>query len=171
VTAGRFPRQPLALAGMLLPFVVAIVLAATLTGGHHPTGNRVVTVTPPTAPGAVVGTKPALPTLTPRRLRNARATARRFLASYLPVVYGRRPARTIVAASHHVKTELSAAAKIPRAPRDRRPRVTKLTTHTQGSATVVAIAIINDSVAKPFQVVFQLSDGHGGWLVTQLANY
>lgn len=171
MTAGRFSRQPFALAGILVAFVIAIVLAAVLTGGQHSTRQRVVTVTPPTAPVAVVGTKRAPPTVTPAQLSNARATARRFLASYLPVLYGRRPPQTIVAASAHVKTELSAAAKTPRAPRNRRPRVTKLTTHIQGKNSVVAIAIINDSVTKPFQVVFQLSDDRGGWLVTQLANY
>lgn len=167
----QLARQPLALAGMLLAFVVAIVLAAALTAGHHSTSQRVVTVTPPTAPAAVVGTKPAPPTLTATRLRQARATARRFLTSYLPVLYGRRPARTIVAASSHVKAELSAAAKVPKAPRKRRPRVTKLSLHVHARSTVVAIAVIDDSVVKPYQVVFQLGHRQAGWLVTQLANY
>lgn len=126
MTGWQLRRQPLALAGMLLAFVVAILLAAVLTTGHHSTRRRVVTVTPPTAPAAVVGTKTPPTTPTPTQLRQARVTARRFLASYLPVLYGRQSARTIVAASSHVKAELAAATKTPRAPRKRRPRVTKL---------------------------------------------
>lgn len=109
--------------------------------------------------------------MTASQLAAARASARRFLASYLPVLYGRRPARTITDADTRVRAELTAAARSPRAPRHRRPRVTRLSTRVQNDQTVVAIAMIDDSVTKPYQVVFQLSHKGGGWRVTQLANY
>jgi len=164
-------RQTLALGGLLLAFAVALALAAILTAGHTEHHQQVVTVADPAAPSAVIGTKPPPPTLSAGQIEKVRATARRFLASYLPVLYGRRPVRTIADISAHVRAELSAAAKTPRAPRNRRPRVTKLTTRVQSSTTVVAIAIIADTVAKPYQIVFQLSSVHGGWQVTELANY
>ena len=164
-------RQTLALGGLLLAFAVALAVAASLTAGHTTHRQQVVTVADPAAPSAVIGTKPPPPTLSAAQLRKVRATARRFLASYLPVLYGRRPVRTIADVSAHVRAELTAAAKTPRAPRSRRPRVTKLTTQIQSSTTVVAIAIIADTVAKPYQIVFQLSSVHGGWQVTELANY
>jgi hypothetical protein len=164
-------RQTLALGGLLLAFAVALVVAAVLTSGHIAHRQRLVTVTDPAAPSAVIGTKPPPPALSAAQLLKVRATARRFLASYLPVLYGRRPVRTITDASAHVRAELSAAAKSPRAPHNRRPRVTRLTTQVQSTTTVVAIAIIADTVAKPYQIVFQLSSTRGGWQVTELANY
>lgn len=164
-------RQTLALGGLLLAFAVALAVAAILTAGHVTHHQQVVTVADPAAPSAVIGTKPPPPTLSTEQLDKVRATARRFLASYLPVLYGRRPVRTITDVSAHVRAELDAAAKSPKAPRNRRPRVTKLTTQVQSSVTVVAIAIIADTVAKPYQIVFQLSAVHGRWQVTELANY
>jgi hypothetical protein len=171
MTSRWSPRQTLALGGLLLAFAVALAAAAILTAAHTSHHHRIVTVTDPAAPSAVIGTKPPPPALSAKQLEKVRVTARRFLASYLPVLYGRRSARTITHASAHVRAELSAAAKSPRAPRNRRPRVTKLTTRVQSSTTVVAIAIIADTVAKPYQIVFQLSGAHGGWQVTELANY
>jgi len=171
MTGGWSARQTLALGGLLLTFAVALAAAAILTAGHTTHHQQVVTVTDPAAPAAVIGTKPPPPALNAAQLQHVRRTARQFLASYLPVLYGRRPARTITDASAHVRAELSAAAKSPRAPRNRRPRVTQLTTQVQSSTTVVAIAIIADSVAKPYQIVFQLSSTHQGWQVTELANY
>jgi hypothetical protein len=169
---GRWsPRQTLTLGGLLLAFTVALAAAAILTAGHTTHHQRVVTVADPAAPAAVIGTKSPPPALSVAQLNKVRVTARRFLASYLPVLYGRRRARTITDASAHVREELSAAAKSPRAPSNRRPRVTKLTTRVQSSTTVVAIAIIADTVAKPYQIVFQLSAVRGGWQVTELANY
>lgn len=164
-------RQTLTLGGLLLAFTVALAVAAILTAAHTSHHHQVVTVTDPAAPAAVIGTKPPAPALTAAQLNKVRATARRFLASYLPVLYGRRSAGTITDASAHVRSELSAAAKTPRAPRNRRPRVTKITTQVQSNTTVVAIAIIADTVAKPYQIVFQLSRTRGSWQVTQLANY
>lgn len=163
--------QPLLIGGLLLACVVAILAAAILTGGEAAHRQRVVSVSTPAAPSAVIGTKPPPPALSAAQLSQVRAVAQRFLASYLPVLYGRRPARTIVDADARVKAELTAAARSPRAPKDRRPRVTVLTTHAQSSSTVVAIAIIADTVTRPYQVVFQLSNRRGGWQVTQLANY
>lgn len=164
-------EQPLVLGGLLLACVVGIAAAVILTANHGTHRGRIVAVSSPAAPSAVIGTKPPPPVLTTRQLASARATARRFLTSYLPVLYGRRPARTIVDADPRVRAELNAAARSPRAPRNRRPRVTRLTTHVQNGQRVVAIAMIADSVTKPYQVVFQLSDSRAGWQITQLANY
>jgi hypothetical protein len=164
-------EQPLALAGLALAFVVAIAAAVILTHGHPLPRQRVKTVTAPPAPSAVIGTQPSQPALTAAQLAQARRTARRFLANYLPVLYGRAPTRTITGASARVRAELSAAGWSPRAPRNRLPRVTQLATHVQSSATVVAIAIVADGITRPYQVVFQLSHGPGGWQVTELANY
>jgi hypothetical protein len=164
-------EQPLLLTGLALACVVAIAAAVILTGSHGSHRQRVVSVTTPAAPPAVIGTKPPPPALSAVQLAHVRVTVRRFLTSYLPVLYGRRPARTIADADTRVRAELGAAARSPRAPRNRRPHVTTLTTHVQGTSTVVAIAMVADSVTKPYQIVFQLTDGHGGWKVTQLANY
>ncbi len=164
-------EQPLLLAGLLLGCVGAIVATVILTSNPGAHRQHVVSLSTPAAATVVIGTKPPRPILTAAQLADVRGTARRFLASYLPVLYGRRPARTIADADAHVRAELDDAARSPQAPRNRRPRVTSLTTRVQSSSTVVAIAIVADSVTRPYQIVCQLSNGPGGWQVTELANY
>lgn len=101
----------------------------------------------------------------------ARHVARRFLSSYLPVLYGHRPVSTILDADAHVRAELDAAAHTSTAPRDRTPRITQLSARAQADASVVVIALIADGVQPAYQVVCQLTTVAGHWRVSELANY
>jgi hypothetical protein len=115
----------------------ALVLAAailTLTGRDHHQPPPAA-ATPPTSPAAVpppVSPAPAVraparerePEPAPRSIRRV---ARRFLAGYLPYLYGQRPARRIDASTPQLRRRLAAnRPRVSPAARRRRPRVVAL---------------------------------------------
>ena len=169
-------EQPLAVAGLGLALAAAIVATLLLPVHHHaPAARRAIppVVTAPTSrtPAAVVGRRPPPPAVTGSQRAAATRAARRFLVSYLPVLYGRRAARTIVDADAHVRAELAAVTRSPRAPRNRHPRIRRLISHAQSDGEVIAIALIDDEVHRPYQLVCQLRDRDGRWRVGELSNY
>lgn len=164
-------QRPLLLAALVL-LLAAGIAALLLTGGHHESAQTAQAPAPTTpAPPAVIGTRPPPPPLSAAQQAAALAVGRRFLDSYLPVLYGRRPPRTIRDADPHVRAALQAAERMPSAPANRHPRVISLSEHSQTSSSVVLIAVITDRVQAPYQVVFQLTDHQGRWQVSELANY
>lgn len=164
-------EHPLAIAMLVLLVAAAVSLIVLADRHHHPAPSRPVTTPQAAAPPAVIGTRPAPPPLTVMQVSAARAAARRFLASYLPVLYGRANPRTIRDADPHVRAELTAAGRTPAAPGNRHPRITSLSTHSETSSALVLIAVITDGVQAPYQIVLQLTHEPDGWQVTQLANY
>lgn len=166
-------EQPAALAVLALLAVAAIAVVLLL--GHHSGPSRPAPAVSVAVSSPVIGTRRAstaqTPALTATQLAAARRVARRFLVSYLPVLYGRRSARTIRDADAHVRTALQTAPRPPRAPRDRRPRFTGLTLKPQTGGSVLAITTIADHVSAPYQLVFTLAQQPRGWQVTELANY
>ena len=169
-------EQPLAVAGLGLALAAAIVVTLLLPVHQHaPTAPRKTpvasTALASTTRAAIVGRRPPPPAVTASQRAAATRAARRFLVSYLPVLYARRPARTIVDADAHVRAELAAVARSPRAPRNRHPRIRGLTSHTQSDGEVITIALIDDEVQKPYQLVCQLTNRHGRWRVSELSNY
>ena len=166
-------EQPAAVAVLALLAVAAIAVVLLL--GHHSSPSRPGATVSVAVSSPVIGTRRAssasAPALTAAQLAAARQVARRFLASYLPVLYGRRLPRTIRDADAHVRTALQTAPRPPRAPRDRRPRFTGLTLKQQSGGSVLAVTTIADHVTAPYQLVFTLGQRSGGWQVTELANY
>lgn len=114
----------------------ALVLAAailTLTGRDH--HQPLATAAPPTSPAAVpppVSPAPAVRAPARERVpepapRSIRRVARRFLAGYLPYLYGQRTARRIDASTARLRRRLAAnRPRVSPAARRRRPRVVAL---------------------------------------------
>jgi hypothetical protein len=145
--------------------LVAALLLGALKGSHktaavNPSAPLVLNPAPRTATTAVQ--EPSL---------EAQRVARRFLGSYLPVLYGRRPARTIVDTDQHVHASLVSASHTPPAPRRSHPRVTGLAASRQSDGSVLEIATINDRASPVYRIVFTVAKQDGAWRVTQLANY
>lgn len=168
----RRERLPAALASLALAAAGALGLSAC---DGQPDHAGPTTATPP-APGPIlVVTSPrsANPRrLTPADVAAARAATRRFLDSYLPVLYGRRPAAHVRGVDAHVAASLGSASPAQRAPGNRHPQVTHLVLRAQSTTEVVAIATIADRVTQPYRIVFSLTDdAQGRWLVSELANY
>jgi hypothetical protein len=157
----------LAVGGALLALVAAVVIVAP---GRRPASHA----TPqPLAPGPILAGGPPAAPAPGMSVAPARATARRFLASYLPVLYGRHSASTVRDVDAHVAASLRGATRQPHAAPDRRPRITSLVLSVQNATTVLAIATIADQVSRPYRIVFSLTATTGSrrWRVSELANY
>ena len=166
-------EQPLLLGALVLAAAIAVIAVILPRSPSAPRQTAVATTlsAPAASPqGAVIGTRSA-PAPSTAQVADSRRTARRFLASYLPVLYGRRTPSSVEDASPRVRAELRDAARSPQAPRNRHPRIARLTAHAEGRTTVVAIALIADSVTKPYQIALQLTEHDRRWQVTQLSNY
>jgi hypothetical protein len=168
--AHRRPVWARAAGGALLVVVIAAVAAIAFHGSSR---DAAPSAPAPTPPGPILNPGSSGSTAPTADLTVVRATARRFLASYLPVLYGRRPASAVRDADAHVTASLRAAARQSRAPRDRHPRVTGLVLRSQTATTVLAIATIDDDVSRPYRIVFSLTAAAGSqrWRVSELANY
>lgn len=163
-------RQRLTLAVLaLLLIVLAIVL---LTSDRSGPRNSPTSIPATSAPPLVLnpGHPPTSPSPT-QPVTQAQTAARAFLTSYLPVLYGRHAARSIIDADAHVRQSLRAGGRPTRAPADRHPRVIALVGEPQSSGSVLELATIADGVSSPYRIVFVIAQRRGAWQVTQLANY
>jgi len=165
------PVWALAAGGGLLAVVIAAIAALAFQGG--PAGQATDSMPTPAPPGPILGAGAPTSTTPRADVAIARATAHRFLASYLPVLYGRHAPSTVRDVDAHVAASLRAASRQPRAPRDRRPRITGLVLRPKNATTVLAIATIADQVSRPYRIVFSLTAQPGSqrWRVSELANY
>lgn len=154
--------------GALLAFcalALAVALLSTLHGSHPSSGvnpSAPLVLNPEQGTSSSTAEEPSV---------EAQQVARGFLASYLPVLYGRRPAKTIVDADQHVLASLASASHTPPAPRRSHPRMTDLAASRQGDGSVLEIATINDGVSPAYRIVFTVAEQDSAWRVTQLANY
>jgi hypothetical protein len=65
--------------------------------------------------------------------------------SYLPVAYGRTPAKSIEAATPALLARLTrGSARVTPVERERRPRLVSLTAMAQGPEVVLVTALVND---------------------------
>lgn len=165
------PRAVLALGALV---VIGIILALSLPrGGSKP--NTSASPQQPAAPvitGSGTRTTAAVPaTPTTAELASARRTAQRFLASYLPALYGRKPLRDVPAISAHVRRALVRTRPAPAAIRRRHPRLVGLEAQPQAARSVLMTATVDDGVVTPFHLIFTIErQPDGRWLVTDLAN-
>jgi hypothetical protein len=163
-------RQRLAVSGLVL---LCAVLALVLLAGHRGSPRSSPT-TVPVSPSPPLVLNAGHPSTSPSPMQptaQAQTAARAFLASYLPVLYGRRDAAAIIDADAHVRESLAAASRPARAPADRHPRVTELVGEPQSNGSVLELATIADGVSTPYRIVFVIARLPDGWQVNQLANY
>jgi hypothetical protein len=174
----RRPLRAQPLVAALLVALATTALIALLLAAVRPHAAREPSATTPDVPvpGPIITATP--PQTTPRRAASppdvpaARAAARRFLRSYLPVLYGRRRPASVHGVDAHLAASLRAAARAPRAPANRQPRVTALQARAQSPARVLMVATIADRIGRPYRIVFALTrQTSGRWLVSELANY
>ena len=148
--------------------LVALLLVA-LSGGDGGSGERDPSAPPP-AP--VVHGRPAgSPSVPDAQMAQARLVARRFLARYVPFIYGRSRAERIPHVSAAVRKGLTRArARETPASRTRRPRVAGLTLTPQARGTLIARAAIDDGGVASYAVTFTLALRGGSWIVNALGS-
>ena len=122
--------------------------------GRSPTSERA-----PEAEDHSVGELPA-----------AEAAARRFLAGYLPLIYGKRGAAVddLRSASPRLIAAIrSEGGHVTPAQSQRTPRLQRVTV-IKDSAGVLGTAQIKDSPSPAYPLVLHLQDTPDGWVVTRI---
>ncbi|HEX8052069.1 MAG TPA: hypothetical protein VF517_03690 [Thermoleophilaceae bacterium] len=105
------------------------------------------------------------------QIARARHVADRFLAHYVPFLYGRGRAERIPNVSATVRRGLTRArARVSPASRMRRPRIAGLTLTPQARGTVIARAAIEDGGVASYPVTFTLVLRGGRWIVNALGS-
>jgi hypothetical protein len=97
--------------------------------------------------------------------------ARRFLAGYLPLIYG-KPGATIDelrSASPRLVAALRAeGGHVTPAQAQRTPRLQRVTVIKQGTLGALATAQVKDSPSPAYPLVFHLNRVSDGWVVTRI---
>jgi hypothetical protein len=163
-TTLRLTLAALALVGLL---AVASALAPSPHAAHRP-------VPPPAGPGRTPPTRTArTPSargsrrISPGRLLAARRVAARFLAGYLPYLYGRGSARSIDGVTPGLRLELARTpATVTPVERHRHPRAVSISLVGQASAAIVATGLVADGGITTYAVRIMLRASREGWLVS-----
>jgi hypothetical protein len=165
-TLGRRPRTTRRLTLAAFALVGLLGVAAALAPSPHPQHRSV------TAPAGPAGIRRA-PTsggsrpISPGGLVAARRVAARFLAGYLPFLYGRGSARSIDAVTPDLRRQLiRVRGLVTPAEHHRHPHVVSLTTVRQVPAAVLASALVADGGVTTYALRITLRGGRDGWLVT-----
>lgn len=117
------------------------------------------------------GGAPELESTDTQDLPNVERSARRFLAGYLAVVYGKPGASVdrIRSASPTLLTRLrTAGARVTPAQAERTPVVERVTVIREGTQGALATAHIKDSPSPAYPLSFHLQNTTDGWLVTRI---
>lgn len=154
---------------LMLPavaLVVLLVVVSALAPSPHPAHRS---VPPPAGPARTrrTATAPGSRLISPDGLARARRVAARFLASYLPFLYGRASARSFEAVTPGLRRQLSdTRGLVTPVERQRHPRVVSLTAVRQAPAAVLASGLVADGGVTTYALRLMLRAGRGGWLVS-----
>jgi hypothetical protein len=157
-------------ASVLLLAGLALTLVVAPSGSRHGPRPRVASPAPaPLIVGGAGGSGP--PRIARAQLRRARRATRRFLAGYLPFLYGRARAGAVRGVTAAVgRTLRRARPRVSPAQRARRPRLAGLALAARDAATVTATATIADGGLAAYPLVFALHRRGRRWLVSELAD-
>jgi hypothetical protein len=158
-------RRP-PLAGLVL--VGLLVVASALAPARHPTHRPVAPPAVRTRPGGTPAAPGSGP-ISPTGLVAARRAAARFLAGYLPFLYGRGSARSINAVTPGLRRQLSRMRSlVTPVERHRHPRVVSLFVVGQVAAGALVTALVADGGVTTYALRIVLSGGRGGWIVNSV---
>ena len=164
-TLGRRSPTTRGLILAALALVVLLVLASALAPARHPAHRP---VSPPAVPTRTHGapTRAGSRLISPGGLVAARRVAVRFLAGYLPFLYGRGSARSIEAVAPGSRLELGRIrGLVTPVERQRHPHMVSLTAISQSPVAIQATALIADGGVTTYALRIMLSAGRGGWMV------
>lgn len=155
-----------------VPAAVAVAAVLLASCGDHHADSRTTPATPP-APGPIIGakTQPPRDPLSTGERREATAAVRRFLAGYLPYLYGRGPAGRVAPVTPSVAHTLrSGSARVTPAQRHRHPRVTALRVTGQTTRSALATAQVTDGGPAPYQLTLTVERRDERWTIADLGD-
>ena len=157
-------RLTLAALGLVVLLVVASALAPARHPAHRPAAPAALPTRPQRRPTAG-GSRPT----SPAGLVAARRVAARFLAGYLPFLYGGGAARSIEAPAPGLRRQLSRMrGLVTPVERRRDPRLVSLTAVVQSPTAILATALVADGGVTSYALRITLSAGRDGWLVSSV---
>lgn len=104
-------------------------------------------------------------------LPDVEAAARRFLAGYLPLIYGKPGASVdrLRSASPRLIARLKAEpGRVPPGQAALTPRLERVSVIADGTISALATAHVKDSSAPAYPLVFHLQKTPEGWVVTRI---
>lgn len=104
-------------------------------------------------------------------LPDVEAAARRFLAGYLPLIYGKPGASVdrLRSASPRLIARLKAdPGRVPPGQAALTPRLERVSVTADGTLSALATAHVKDSSAPAYPLVFHLQKTPEGWVVTRI---
>lgn len=164
-----------ALAVLIAVIGLLVIVVAVRPGSSAPPRAGTGAVDAPPSP-VITPTGPSRPTgsgpVSRSQLAAARTVARRFLAGYLPYLYGRAPARRVTHVTVSVARSLRRSpVHVTPAQRRRHPRLVGLTLIGQTPDSVIATARIADGGVSAYPLSFTLQrTARTGWVVADLGN-
>lgn len=161
-------RRRAVLVGGAATALVALGVWAAVRPAHQPAARTSVALPAPAGPIVAVRRRVVI---SPAQLAQAQMSARRFLAGYLPYVYGRARARSVQAVLPSVATALRRyRPHVTPAQQRRHPRVRALALQPQTTASIQVTATIADGGVAPYALSFTLERRGRHWLVSDLAS-
>lgn len=165
---GRRSRTTRQLTLAALALVVLLVVAAALAPVRHPAHGQVAPSAAPTRTRRT-RTAPGSHPISRGGLVAARRVAARFVAGYLPFLYGRRSARSIEAVTPAVRWQLSRMrGLVTPVERRRHPRVVSFTGVAQSPGAMLATALVADGGGTTYVLRIMLRAGRDGWVVSRV---
>lgn len=164
---GRRSRTTRRLTLAALALVVLLVVASALAPARHPAHRAVAPPAVPTRPGGTPSAPGSGP-ISPTGLVAARRTAR-FLAGYLPFLYGRGSAHSIDAVTPDMRLQLSRMrGLVTPVERQRHPRVVSLSVVGQAAAGALVTAVVADGGVTTYALRITLRTGQDGLVVSSV---
>lgn len=148
-----------------------IVWLAGCGSGDHRTATR-AQPTPP-APGPIIDARrpSGRDPLSAAERAAATAATRRFLARYLPYLYGRAVPGTVRPVTPSVARTLRRSnARVTPAQAARRPRITALRVTGQTAISALATATLADGGPAPYQLTLTVERRGGRWQIADLGD-
>lgn len=161
---GSRARRRLTLAALGL--IVLLVVVSALAPSPHPVHRP---LPPPTGPMRTrrMPTAPAARPILPRGLVAARRVAARFLADYLPFLYGCGSARSIEAVTPAERRQLSRMrGLVTPVERQRHPRVVSLTAGARSPDAIQETALVTGGGVTTYALRIMLRAGRDSWMVS-----
>lgn len=153
--------------------VLMVLAASAVLAGCGSSHNDRSTATTPPAPGPIIGkaNTSARDPLTGAQRAAARATAQRFLATYVPYLYGRgKPSRVGPVTQSVAHALRIGRARVTPAQARRHPRVTGLSVLGQSRRNALATVQIADGSPAPYRLTLTLEQRGPRWLVADLGD-
>lgn len=163
---GRRARARRRLTLAALGLIVLLVVVSAFAPSPHPVDRP---LPPPVGPTRArrTPTAPGSRPISPGGLVAARRVAARFLAGYLPFLYGRGSARSIERVTPELRRQLvRVRGLVTPVERLRHPRVVSLIAVGQAPAALVATGVIADGGVTTYAVRIMVRAGRDGWLVS-----